>query len=55
MERTDIPDDYDLFEIGYCGHPASPYTHIQLEQATKLILSWVCKQNISKPIVSFCY
>ena len=26
-------------EIGYCGHPAFPYAHIQLEQATKLIPS----------------
>ena len=34
MERTDIPDGYKCFEIKYCGHPAFPYAHIQLEQAT---------------------
>ena len=39
MERADIPDDYNYFEIGYCGHPYLPYSHIQLEQATKLIPS----------------
>ena len=26
-----------IFKIGYCGHSAFPYAHIQLEQATKLI------------------
>ena len=26
-------------EIGYCSHPVFPYAHIQLDQATKLILS----------------
>ena len=39
MERADIPDDYNCFEIGNCGHPAFPYAHIQLDQATKLIPS----------------
>ena len=33
MERA------DLFEIGYCSHPAFHYAHIKLEQATKLIIS----------------
>ena len=28
-----------MFKIGYCGHPDFPYAHIQLDQATKLILS----------------
>ena len=28
MERSDLPDDYFFFEIGYCGHPAFPYVHI---------------------------
>ena len=32
-EPVDLPD-----EIGYCGHPAFPYAHIQLEQATNLII-----------------
>ena len=31
MDRVDIPDDYIFFEMGYCGHPAFPYAHIQLE------------------------
>ena len=39
MDFTDLPDDYNFFEIGYCGHPVFPYAHIQLEPATKLILS----------------
>ena len=43
MERVDLPDDYNCFEIGYCGHPAFPYTHIQLEQETKLIFSHLQK------------
>ena len=38
MERADIPEDYNCFEIGYCGHPAIPYAHIQIYQDTKLIL-----------------
>ena len=33
MERADLPDDYNLFEIGYCGHPAFSYANIQVEQA----------------------
>ena len=39
MDRADLPDDYNYFEIGYCGHPTFTYAHIQLEQSTKLILS----------------
>ena len=35
MRRVDLPEDYNYFEIGYCGHPYFPYSHIQLEQATK--------------------
>ena len=33
MEHADLPDDYNFFEIGYFGHPAFPYAHIQLDQA----------------------
>ena len=39
MERADIPDIF--FEIGYCGHPTVPYAHIQLKQATKLMISHI--------------
>ena len=39
MERADLSDDFNFFETEYCGHPEFPYTHTQLEQATKLILS----------------
>ena len=39
MERADLPDDYNCFEIRCCGHPDLPYAHIQVKQATKLILS----------------
>ena len=28
MKPDDIPDDYNLFEIEYCGHPDFPYAHI---------------------------
>ena len=38
MERDDLPDDCNCFEIVYCGYPALPYTQIQLDQATKLII-----------------
>ena len=37
MDRTDYPVNYNFFEIGYCGHPTSPYTNIQLDQASDLI------------------
>ena len=37
MERDDIPDYYNCFEIGYCGHHSFPYAHIQLEQYNKLL------------------
>ena len=39
MKRADLPNDSNFFEIGYCGHPAFPYTHIQIEKVTKLIHS----------------
>ena len=38
MDRADLPDDYNYFEIGYCGHPTFPYAHIQLTQANKVII-----------------
>ena len=37
MERADIPDDYLLFEIVFCGQPIFPSAQIQLEPATKLL------------------
>ena len=45
IERADLPDDYNCFEIGYCGHPAFPYAHIQLDQSTKLILSYFQEED----------
>ena len=50
MERADPPDDFFL-EIGYCGHPALFYAHIQLEQATKLILSHF--QEEKRPLIYY--
>ena len=47
MDRTDYPVNYNFFEIGYCGHPNSPYTNIQLEQASDLILSHFQKEDHS--------
>ena len=38
MERADLLDEY-IFGVGYCGHPSFSYAHIQLEQATTLIIS----------------
>ena len=38
MDCTDYPVDYNCFEIGYCGHPKSPYTYIHLDQSSDLIL-----------------
>ena len=40
MDPADLPNNYNYFEVGYCDHPAFPYANIQLEQATKLILSY---------------
>ena len=34
MDRADFPDDYNFFEIVYCGPPTFPYANIQIEQAT---------------------
>ena len=39
MESIDLPDDYNFFEIGYCGHPTLPYALIKLGKAPKLIIS----------------
>ena len=39
MDRADLPDCYNFFEMEYCGHPTFPYAHIQLKQANKLMLS----------------
>ena len=38
-EHTGFPDDFNFSENGSWGHPAFPYAHIQLDQATELILS----------------
>ena len=45
MELADLPDDHNIFEIGYCGHPAFPYAHIQLEQDTKSTLSHIQEED----------
>ena len=47
MNRTGYPADYNFFEIGYCVHPNFPYTNIQLEQASDLILSRFHKEDHS--------
>ena len=38
MERAVLPGDYIFLGIAYCDHPAFTYAHIQLEQATNLII-----------------
>ena len=45
MDRADFPDDYNFFEIVYCGPPTFPYANIQIEQATKIILSYFQKEE----------
>ena len=47
MDCTDYPVDYNCFEIVYCGHPNFPYTNIQLEQASDIILSHFLKEDHS--------
>ena len=39
MDSTGYPDDYNFFELGYCGHTQFPYSNIFLDQASDLILS----------------
>ena len=39
MEGFYLPDDYNLFGIGYCGRPDFPFLSIQQEKFTELILS----------------
>ena len=40
MDSAGYPDEYNCFELGYCGHPQHPYSKIFLEQASDLILSY---------------
>ena len=39
MNSTGYLDKYNVFELGYCGHPHYPYSKIFLNQAIELILS----------------
>ena len=39
MDSTGYPDDYNFFELGYCGHTQFPYSNIFLDQASDLTLS----------------
>ena len=39
MGCTEYLVDYNCFEIGYCGHPDSPYANNQFKQATNVIHS----------------
>ena len=47
MDCADLPDDYNFSEVGYCGHTNFPYAHIQLEQATKLIILYFQEEDHS--------
>ena len=38
MDCTEYPVDYIFFEIGYCGHTNFPYTNIQIEKSSDLII-----------------
>ena len=38
MDSIGYPDDYNFFELGYCGHTEFPYSKIFLDQASDLIL-----------------
>ena len=39
MDCTDYPDKYNIFELGYCGHPNYPHIKIFLNQTSNLIPS----------------
>ena len=39
MGSTGYPDDYNFFELGYCGHTQFPHSKIFLGQESDLILS----------------
>ena len=39
MDSTGYPDDYNFFELGYCGRTQFPYPNIFLDQANDFILS----------------
>ena len=41
IDSTGYPEDYNFFELGYCGHTQLPYSNIFLDQASDLILSQV--------------
>ena len=39
MDSSGYPDEYNFFELGYCGHPNYTHTIFFLNQASDLILS----------------
>ena len=36
MYSSRYPDNYNYFELGYCGHPQFPYSKVFLDQASDL-------------------
>ena len=47
MDFADYPENYNFFELGYCGHPQYPYSKMFLDQASDLILSYFKKEDHS--------
>ena len=45
MDSAGYPDNYNYFELWYCGHPQFPYSNIFLDQAGDLILSHFQYEN----------
>ena len=39
MDSTGYPDDYNFFELWYCGHTQYPHSNIFLDQARALTIS----------------
>ena len=50
MDSAGYPDNYNFFELVYCGHPQFPYSNIFLDQASDLILSYF--QDEDHPFIS---
>ena len=39
IDSAGYPDEYNVFESGYCGHPQYPYSKMFLDQVSDLIIS----------------
>ena len=44
-QQLEYAMDYNCVEIGYCGHPTFPYTNIQLNKTSDLIITHLQKEE----------